>query len=115
VIMCAIGGYFVFKAFEHFFGYSGEGGAPEADELGREWSGNEASRHEALCKDVNPHWVNIQTEDSGNEVLGIGKAPSRTSLDSKIQEEQEITRIVGEEPYGWVKPGYSENHYGIFM
>ncbi|CAL8096881.1 unnamed protein product [Orchesella dallaii] len=105
IIICTLGGYFVFKAVEHFL----SGPDHIIDEIGREWSDNDGKQ--SNTKVVNSYWVENE-EDEEAMVFGTKITEQRKMLQS--QELQEITRIASLYPYGWKPPGYSENHYGVF-
>lgn len=107
-ILCLMGGYFAYKTYEHFFGYQD---GDEVDELGREWSGNEAARSCTMNQDMDPLWVDIKIND---DAFLIDILPDYARKEFQMQEEAEVTRISSQKPYGWVPPGYSENDYGVF-
>lgn len=108
IIICAMGGYFVYKMFEHFFGYKGDedGGA---DEVAREW----LTRSDC-SQEKHPYWVAMGEKVPNVEINMLSSGTSRLQKQLQEQERKTLARISSQVPYGWVPPGYPENHYGVF-
>lgn len=114
VIICGLAGYFVLKGFQHFFGYKED---EEISELDSEWT-----CEDDMCREESKsvYWVDTKVgEDEFKTDLrsvisgpNVRRQASKNAL--KAHEEATIALLTKQVPYGWIAPGYEENHYRVY-